>query len=38
MAGNSSRRGAVRKRAGGNPTAGSGGRVRRGLEGRGPTP
>jgi 23S rRNA (guanosine2251-2'-O)-methyltransferase len=38
MPGNSSRRGAVRKRAGGNPTAGSGGRVRRGLEGKGPTP
>ena len=38
MAGNSSRRGAVRKTGKGNPTAGSGGRVRRGLEGRGPTP
>ena len=38
MAGNSARRGAVRKGSGGNPTAGSGGRVRRGLEGRGPTP
>ena len=38
MAGNSSRRGAVRKSSSGNPTAGSGGRVRRGLEGRGPTP
>ena len=38
MAGNSSRRGAVRRSGGGNPTAGSGGRVRRGLEGRGPTP
>ena len=38
MPGNSSRRGAIRKRAGGNPTAGSGGRVRRGLEGKGPTP
>jgi 23S rRNA (guanosine2251-2'-O)-methyltransferase len=38
MAGNSSRRGAVRKTAKGNPTAGSGGRRRRGLEGRGPTP
>lgn len=42
MAGNSQRKGAVRKRgkgigAGGN-TVGSGGRVRRGLEGRGPTP
>ncbi|MDX6326886.1 MAG: rRNA (guanosine2251-2-O)-methyltransferase [Nocardioidaceae bacterium] len=38
MAGNSSRRGAVKKTGKGNPTAGSGGRVRRGLEGRGPTP
>lgn len=38
MAGNSSRRGAVRKSGKGNPTAGSGGRVRRGLEGKGPTP
>ena len=38
MAGNSSRRGAVKKSGKGNPTAGSGGRVRRGLEGRGPTP
>lgn len=38
MAGNSSRRGAVRRSGKGNPTAGSGGRVRRGLEGRGPTP
>lgn len=38
MAGNSSRRGAVRRGAKGNPTAGSGGRVRRGLEGKGPTP
>jgi 23S rRNA (guanosine2251-2'-O)-methyltransferase len=38
MAGNSSRRGAVRKTAKGNPTAGSGGRRRRGLEGKGPTP
>ena len=36
MAGNSSRRGATSK--GQNKTAGSGGRVRRGLEGRGPTP
>jgi len=35
--GNSQRKGAVRKRGKGN-TAGSGGRVRRGLEGRGPTP
>jgi len=38
MAGNSKRRGAVKRTAKGNPTAGSGGRVRRGLEGRGPTP
>ncbi len=38
MAGNSARRGAVRKSGKGNPTAGSGGRVRRGLEGKGPTP
>ncbi len=38
MAGNSSRRGAVRKGQKGNPTAGSGGRVRRGLAGKGPTP
>jgi 23S rRNA (guanosine2251-2'-O)-methyltransferase len=37
MAGNSQRKGAVRKRGKGN-TAGSGGRVRRGLEGKGPTP
>jgi len=37
MAGNSSRRGAVRKTAK-KPPAGSGGRVRRGLEGKGPTP
>ena len=38
MPGNSSRRGAVKKSGKGNPTAGSGGRVRRGLEGKGPTP
>lgn len=38
MAGNSARRGAIRKSSKGNPTAGSGGRVRRGLEGKGPTP
>lgn len=38
MAGNSKRRGAVRRSTKGNPTAGSGGRVRRGLEGKGPTP
>ncbi len=37
MAGNSSRRGAVRKSSK-KPAAGSGGRVRRGLEGKGPTP
>jgi 23S rRNA (guanosine2251-2'-O)-methyltransferase len=36
--GNSSRRGAIKKSGKGNPTAGSGGRVRRGLEGKGPTP
>ena len=38
MAGNSARRGATKKTGKGNPTAGSGGRVKRGLEGRGPTP
>ena len=42
MAGNSQRKGAVRKRGKGigekGRTAGSGGRVRRGLEGKGPTP
>ena len=38
MPGNSARRGAIRKSGKGNPTAGSGGRVRQGLEGRGPTP
>ena len=38
MAGNSQRRGAIKKTGKGNPTAGSGGRVRRGLEGKGPTP
>lgn len=37
MPGNSSRRGAVRKTSK-KPTAGSGGRVKRGLEGKGPTP
>lgn len=37
MAGNSQRKGAVRKRGKGN-TAGSGGRVRHSLEGKGPTP
>jgi 23S rRNA (guanosine2251-2'-O)-methyltransferase len=35
--GNSSRKGAIRKTAK-KPTAGSGGRVKRGLEGKGPTP
>ena len=38
MAGNSARRGSVKKTGKGNPTAGSGGRRRRGLEGKGPTP
>ena len=38
MAGNSQRKGAIKKTGKGNPTAGSGGRVRRGLEGKGPTP
>lgn len=38
MSGNSKRIGAVRKRAGGNPTAGSGGRRKQALEGKGPTP
>jgi 23S rRNA (guanosine2251-2'-O)-methyltransferase len=38
VAGNSQRKGAIRKSGKGNPTAGSGGRVRRGLEGKGPTP
>jgi 23S rRNA (guanosine2251-2'-O)-methyltransferase len=37
LPGNSQRKGAVRRKGKGN-TAGSGGRVRRGLEGRGPTP
>ncbi len=37
MPGNSQRKGAVRRKGKSN-TAGSGGRVRRGLEGRGPTP
>jgi 23S rRNA (guanosine2251-2'-O)-methyltransferase len=37
MAGNSQRKGSVRRTAK-KPTAGSGGRVRRGLEGKGPTP
>ncbi|WGX95725.1 23S rRNA (guanosine(2251)-2'-O)-methyltransferase RlmB [Nocardioides sp. L-11A] len=37
MAGNSARKGAIRKSSK-KPTAGSGGKVRRGLEGRGPTP
>ena len=38
MAGNSKRRGAIKKSGKGNPTAGSGGRRRKGLEGKGPTP
>lgn len=38
MAGNSSRKGAVRKDSNKRKTAGSGGRVRRGLAGKGPTP
>lgn len=38
MAGNSKRQGAIRKDSNKRKTAGSGGRVRRGLEGRGPTP
>lgn len=38
MAGSSQRRGAVKKSGKGNPTAGSGGRRRKGLEGKGPTP
>ena len=38
MAGNSQRKGAIKKTGKGNPTAGSGGRVRRGLEPKGPTP
>jgi 23S rRNA (guanosine2251-2'-O)-methyltransferase len=37
VAGNSQRKGSIRKSAK-KPTAGSGGRVRRGLEGKGPTP
>ena len=38
MPGNSRRRGATRKTSKKGPTAGSGGRVRPGLEGKGPTP
>jgi 23S rRNA (guanosine2251-2'-O)-methyltransferase len=38
MAGNSKRQGAVRRRTKGNPTAGSGGRRRKALGGKGPTP
>jgi len=38
VAGNSQRKGAIKRTGKGNPTAGSGGRVKRGLEGRGPTP
>ena len=37
MPGNSQRKGSIRKTAK-KPTAGSGGRVKRGLEGKGPTP
>lgn len=37
MAGNSQRKGSIRK-GGKGPTVGSGGQVKRGLEGRGPTP
>ncbi len=37
-AGNSKRQGAVRKKASGNPPAGSGGRRRKALVGKGPTP
>jgi 23S rRNA (guanosine2251-2'-O)-methyltransferase len=38
MAGNSQRKGSIKRSGKGNPQAGSGGQVRRGLEGRGPTP
>jgi len=38
MPGNSQRKGAIKKTGKGNPTAGSGGRVRRGLAPKGPTP
>ena len=38
MPGNSQRRGAIKKSGKGNPTAGSRGRRRQGLEGKGPTP
>ncbi len=38
MAGNSQRKGAIRKSNKKGATAGSGGRVKRGLEGKGPTP
>ncbi len=38
MAGNSQRRGAIRKGGKKGPTVGSGGQRRKGLEGRGPTP
>lgn len=38
MPGNSRRRGATRKTSKKGPAAGSGGRVRRGLQGKGPTP
>lgn len=38
MAGNSARKGAIRAKSGGNPAIGSGGKRRKALEGRGPTP
>jgi len=38
VAGNSQRKGSIRKKDAKKPAAGSGGRVRRGLEGKGPTP
>ena len=38
MAGNSTRRGAVRKTSKKGPTVGSGGQRRKALEGKGPTP
>jgi len=38
MAGNSARKGAIRAKSGGNPAVGSGGKRRKALEGRGPTP
>lgn len=38
MPGNSERKGAVRRKSKGKGPAGSGGRIKRGLEGKGPTP